>query len=195
MRNKFPNMVFATTTYLYLQSCSGLGTNKFIPPPSPVTAIHNETLEPNNNHIMIPDRFLNIQIVTRDYGEIREGPGSKYPLKNYLCEKSQRVILLSKLGRWSKIYIPIEHKIGWIHSSALSRKKPKGLKYILDRKLMSKTFSIKSIIQAHDFYNKPIPVNFEKGKYFHFLKQNRNRVLVINPNTMSLMWLKKSETL
>lgn len=166
--------------------------------PDPLPAIHIQTFIPDATNsdpepiqtLLVPSELIFVGEITRQMVEVREGPGTEFPLLDRLLTSSTPVVVIDSFGVWTKVYIP-DHKFeGWIHHRTFRRMSnpPVFLELPIDR--FPKVFTRRELFEVFDYQSKKaISYSTPKGRQFRRLAKQGNMVLVYLPETRSIAWL------
>lgn len=184
---------------LFLTACS---TTSPAPTPIPVIqpasvlpeSFSKNSSDPLNPYFHIPERVLGVALINRSKAELREGPGLQFQLEDQLLPHGTRVVIIERSSFWRRVFAPEFKAWGWVHFQTLKMIDDKDGLMTFDARRLPKVFAVRGIETAYNFGNlSKLKVSIPKGAGFIKVRERGGKVLVILPETRSLLWLAKED--
>lgn len=195
----FSQLSIRTLLCLLLTSCSSTPP---APPPAIViqpASILPETFtkqpsQPANPYLHIPERVLGVALIDRPKAELRQGPGFQFQLEDRLLPHGTRVVIIERSSFWRRVFAPEYKTWGWVHYQTLKMVDEKDGLMTFDARRLPKVFAVRPIETAYNFGNlSKLKVTIPKGAGFTKIRERGGKVLVVVPETRSLLWLAKED--
>jgi len=151
-------------------------------------------MAPAQGPILIPTNLIKVGEISRHQVELREGPGTEFPLRDQFLIAKTLVIPIHEHKMWVKVYIPSQNIEGWIHQQAYQTMTdpPVLIELTVDR--FPLVFAVRDIHQIFDYESKKsLAFSAPRGHYFHRLAKQGNMVLIYLPETRSIAWLRAGD--
>ena len=149
------------------------------------------TLNQNTNSssvaslVEIPPQHIMMTKPTMDHVELREGPSHKHKIVETLEDKNMSMLVLSETTTWTKVFVLMTQKTGWVHQKAL-------IKPILNTDVIQISIQALPIFFARD-KAEHAGYTIEKGDLLYGIRKEKNKVLVWSQELKAFIWLEKQK--
>jgi hypothetical protein len=139
--------------------------------------------------LQIPNSLLSFSHVTQPAAEMREGPGSQFPLQGVLLETGDRVLVLDHYRKWVKVFQGDTGRSGWMHQQSLTPLSTQTGSFTVDTRALEALVVTpgRSLMSYPDQAIVPLPIPV--GRVFFVLKKEKKRSLVWLPESQSVAWV------
>jgi len=140
--------------------------------------------------VIIPPSLVVTAWVVRPRAEIREGPGTEFPLRAEVITRGEEVVLFGRVAVWQQVVAIGSGVRGWVHYQTLGRASANHAEIKLRSSLLPRVFAVRAIDSAYSWPEmKALPVAAPQGSMFVFLREQAGRRLVWLPENNSILWV------
>lgn len=151
-------------------------------------------LKDDHTFFRIPEQALGLALIKRPKAELRQGPGLHFELEENLLPQGTRVFIIERSAFWRRVFAPDLKIWGWVHRKTLRMAEQKDALLTVNPRGLPKVFAARPIETAYNFGNlSELKVSIPKGAGFLKVRERGDKVLVILPDTRSLLWLAKKD--
>ena len=123
---------------------------------------------------------------------LRNGPSSKFEIKDNPTLKSEYLVVLYKMNQWIKVLDVANGEIGWLHKKLITELKAIPSDFKLAVRKLPMVFVTQPIRQAENHNGTSnVSVQFGKGKKFRTLINGSRKVLVYLSKDKQPIWIKR----
>ena len=180
--------------------CMPWASKPVTPPKLSVVSVQSRTIVPaeitaqntiESSLLQIPNSLLSFSQVTQSAAEVREGPGSQFPIQALFLEPGDRVLILDQYQKWVKIFHGDAGRSGWVHQQALTSTPISTGSFTVDTRSLETLFVQKKHGSQLASYPEQtvLPLAVPVGRMFFVLKKEKKRALVWLPESQSVAWL------
>ena len=139
--------------------------------------------------LQIPGSLIRMARVIRPQAELREGPGTQFPLNDELLRHGDRIFVFDQLGVWQKVIVEKTGQRGWLHNKTIEENRLVGT-VAVPRLKVPTVIVLETISQAYQYPDeKPVEVKIPRGAVFYTFRRELDKRLVWIAETNSVIWL------
>lgn len=176
--------------------------SQIITSPITVDAVKSETILPRRfdrgiadqanaiGELVVPANLMRAHKIVRPKAELREGPGTQFPLNDQLLVRGDRIFVFDDLGVWRKVVVDGADKVGWVHYQTVGSDVESNATFRVPTRKLPTVIVLNTIDEVHTFpHLVPKSVKIPKGAMFYMLMKTVEKRLVWIPETNSVMWI------
>ncbi|NRA44912.1 MAG: hypothetical protein HRU09_08160 [Oligoflexales bacterium] len=147
-------------------------------------------------HLLIPSDILALYKVVSSHVELRQGPGTAYPINDQLLSYDSLVLVIENSGVWRKIAVLDSNLSGWVHNRQIKKTLVKNLTVIkVPTRFFPVVRTVKKVKRIKDYSDKKrIKVQIPTDTPLLRLNSGKKGVLVWLSHTNSVAWLSKNSS-
>ena len=147
-------------------------------------------------HLLIPSDLLDLFTVVSAHVELRQGPGTTYPINDQLLNYDSLVVVIESNGVWRKIAVLNSETRGWVHHRQIKRKYlEKSVIVKIPIRFFPVVRTLRKVRNIRNYMDKErIKVSIPENTPLLRLNTGKKGVLVWLSHTNSVAWLSKNSS-